>query len=98
MQIVRTKGLRVAHDSGFAVPPTAVTTAPRLARQFTEEHGGVVVKSASGPPAAEPGQIEGRYGDTGHVWEVVSTPVRIGESVRECAALAGLGYAAFDFA
>lgn len=143
--------LKVAHHSGFAVPPTVFTTAPRLARQFTEEHGDVVVKSASGPQAvdpgltvptslvgpdadftavaagpallqryipkradvrltcvgtrlfaarktAEPGQVDGRYGDTGHAWEAVSTPVRIGESVREYVALAGLAYAAFDFA
>jgi ATP-grasp ribosomal peptide maturase len=46
--------LRAAHLSGFAVPPTVVTTFPRLARQFAEEHGDVVVKSASGPPPSEP--------------------------------------------
>ncbi|GAA2521121.1 MULTISPECIES: ATP-grasp ribosomal peptide maturase [Streptomyces] len=46
--------LRTADLSGFAVPPTVVTTFPRLARQFAEEHGEVVVKSASGPPPGEP--------------------------------------------
>ncbi|MFI2719652.1 ATP-grasp ribosomal peptide maturase [Streptomyces collinus] len=46
--------LRVAHLSGLAVPPTVVTTFPRLARQFAEEYGEVVVKSASGPPPGEP--------------------------------------------
>ncbi|WP_206341293.1 MvdC/MvdD family ATP grasp protein [Streptomyces ureilyticus] len=143
--------LRTAHLSGFAVPPTAITTSPRLAQQFAKEHGDVVVKSASGPPpgdpalalpttlvgpdpdfsavaagpallqryipkradirltcvgtqlfaarkAAEPGQVDGRYGDTGHAWEAVPVPVRIGRSVHEYVTLAGLAYAAFDFA
>ncbi|NGO07086.1 hypothetical protein G5C60_05305 [Streptomyces sp. HC44] len=142
---------RVAHLSGFAVPPTVFTTAPRLAQQFAEEHRHVVVKSASGPPpgdsglalpttligsdadfssvaagpallqryipkradirltcvgtrlfaarkTAEPGQVDGRYGDTGHAWEAVSVPSRIATSVHEYVALAGLAYAAFDFA
>jgi ATP-grasp ribosomal peptide maturase len=143
--------LRVAHLSGFAVPPTVFTTAPRLAQQFAEEHRDVVVKSASGPPpgdpalalpttlvgpdtdfsavaagpallqryipkradirltcvgsrlfaarkTAEPGQVDGRYGDTGHAWEAIAVPERIGTSVHEYVALAGLAYAAFDFA
>ncbi|WP_406002605.1 ATP-grasp ribosomal peptide maturase [Streptomyces sp. NBC_00829] len=46
--------LRVAHRSGFAVPPTLVTTFPRVARQFAEQHKEIVVKSATGPPATEP--------------------------------------------
>ncbi len=143
--------LRVAHLSGFAVPPTVFTTSPRLAREFTEEHKDVVVKSASGPPpeepgtalpttligadadfsavaagpallqryvpkradirltcvgtqlfaarkTAEPGQVDGRYGDTGHPWQPVSVPGRIAVAVREYVALASLAYAAFDFA
>ncbi|ELS51451.1 ATP-grasp ribosomal peptide maturase [Streptomyces viridochromogenes] len=143
--------LRVAHLSGFAVPPTVFTTAPRVAQQFAREHGDVVVKSASGPPpgepglalpttligpdtdfsgvaagpallqryiakradirltcvghrlfaarkTAEPGQVDGRYGDTGHSWEPVPVPDRIGKSVHEYVRLAGLAYAAFDFA
>lgn len=143
--------LRVAHLSGFAVPPTVVTTAPRLAREFVEEYRDVVVKSASGPPPgdpaldlpttligpdadfsavaagpvllqqyipkradirltcvgarlfgtrkiADPGQVDGRYGDTGHTWEPVPVPDRIGKSVHEYVTLAGLAYAAFDFA
>ncbi|MCF2534882.1 ATP-grasp ribosomal peptide maturase [Streptomyces sp. FB2] len=143
--------LRLAHLSGFAVPPTVFTTAPRLARAFVEQHKEVVVKSASGPPpgepplalpttligpdadfsavaagpallqryvpkradirltcvgtglfaarkTAEPDQIDGRYGDTGHPWEPVPVPDRIGKSVQEYVTLAGLAYAAFDFA
>ncbi|MFJ7071439.1 ATP-grasp ribosomal peptide maturase [Streptomyces sp. NPDC098781] len=143
--------LRVAHLSGFAVPPTVFTTSPRLAREFTEEYRDVVVKSASGPPpgepalalpttlvgpdadfsavaagpallqqyvrkradirltsvgtrlfaarkTAEPDQVDGRYGDTGHPWEAVPVPERIDKAVHEYVTLAGLAYAAFDFA
>ncbi|MEU1040529.1 ATP-grasp ribosomal peptide maturase [Streptomyces sp. NPDC005551] len=143
--------LRVAHLSGFAVPPTVVTTAPRVAQQFVAEYRQVVVKSASGPPpgdptvslpttlvgpdadftgvaagpallqryvpkradirltcvgtrlfaarkTAAPGQIDGRYGDTGHTWETAAVPDRVARSVQEYLAFTGLAYAAFDFA
>ncbi|MFE9097306.1 ATP-grasp ribosomal peptide maturase [Streptomyces sp. NPDC007264] len=143
--------LRIAHLSGFAVPPTVVTTAPRVAQQFAEEYREVVVKSASGPPPgdpglalptslvgpdadfsavaagpallqryipkradirltcvgtrlfaahkrAAPGQIDGRYGDSGHAWRTTEVPDRIAKSVHEYLTLSGLAYAAFDFA
>jgi ATP-grasp ribosomal peptide maturase len=143
--------LRVAHHSGFAVPPTLVTTFPRVAEEFTARYGRVVVKSLSGPPRTDPpvalpttlvepgtdfagvaagptlfqqyvakradvrltcvggrlfgarktsadGQVDGRYGDTGHSWEPVEVPDRIARPVREFMDLAGLAYAAFDFA
>ncbi|MGW4788389.1 ATP-grasp ribosomal peptide maturase [Streptomyces sp. NPDC004230] len=143
--------LRIAHLSGFAVPPTVITTAPRVAQQFAEEYRDVVVKSASGPPPGDPasalpttlvgpgadfstvaagpallqryvsksadirltcvgprlfgarkrsapGQVDGRYGDTGHAWQTTPVPDRIVKSVQEYLALSGLTYAAFDFA
>ncbi|MFF1451204.1 ATP-grasp ribosomal peptide maturase [Streptomyces sp. NPDC058274] len=143
--------LRIAQLSGFAVPPTVVTTAPRVAQQFAAEYRDVVVKSASGPPpgepavslpttligpdadfsgvaagpallqqyvpkradirltcvgsrlfaarkAAAPGQVDGRYGETGHLWETTAVPDRIARSVQEYMAFAGLAFAAFDFA
>ncbi|MFE7773658.1 ATP-grasp ribosomal peptide maturase [Streptomyces sp. NPDC057445] len=46
--------LSLAHRSGFAVPPTVITTFPRVARQFAAQYGDIVVKSASGPPASDP--------------------------------------------
>ncbi|EST18765.1 MULTISPECIES: ATP-grasp ribosomal peptide maturase [Streptomyces] len=46
--------LRVAHQSGFAVPPTLVTTFPRIARLFAAEHRDIVVKSITGPPPGDP--------------------------------------------
>ncbi|MBT2491002.1 ATP-grasp ribosomal peptide maturase [Streptomyces sp. ISL-96] len=143
--------LRFAHQSGFAVPPTVITTFPRVAQQFAAQYGKVVVKCLSGPPRSEPpvslptalvepgtdfadvaagptllqryvpkradirltsvgdrtfaarklsapGQVDGRYGDTGHVWEPVGVPDRIARAVRDYTELAGLAYAAFDFA
>ncbi len=143
--------LRFAHRSGFAVPPTVITTFPRVAEQFAGQYGKVVVKSLSGPPRGEPaialptalvepgtdfagvaggptllqryvpkradirltcvggrmfaarkvsasGQVDGRYGDTGQVWEPAVVPGRIARAVHGYTGLAGLAYAAFDFA
>ncbi|MFF9867254.1 ATP-grasp ribosomal peptide maturase [Streptomyces sp. NPDC013953] len=143
--------LRIAHHSGFAVPPTVVTTFPRVAEDFAARYGQVVVKSLSGPPRTRPpvelpttllapgtdfrgvaagptllqqyipkradirltcvgrqlfaarktaaeGQVDGRYGDTGHAWEPAGVPERIARGVRDYMDLAELAYAAFDFA
>ncbi|WP_351227412.1 ATP-grasp ribosomal peptide maturase [Streptomyces sp. NPDC002133] len=143
--------LSMAHRSGFAVPPTVITTFPRVARQFAAQYRDIVVKSASGPPVGDPpvalpttridqdtdfsgvaagptllqqyipkradirltsvgsrlfaarklsaaDQVDGRYGSTGHGWEPAEIPGRIDRAVREYTSLAGLAYAAFDFA
>ncbi|MER7047067.1 ATP-grasp ribosomal peptide maturase [Streptomyces jumonjinensis] len=47
---------------------------------------------------AEPGQVDGRYGDTGHTWEPVEVQPRVERSVALYRKLAGLAYGAFDFA
>jgi ATP-grasp ribosomal peptide maturase len=143
--------LRLAHQSGFPVPATVITTYPQIARQFAEQYRQVVVKSVSGKPpsdppmalpttlvppdadfdgvaagptllqryipkaadirltsvgdesfaarkAAEPGQVDGRFGDTGHSWQPVAVPARIARAVAMYKNLAGLAYGAFDFA
>lgn len=146
--------LRLAYRSGFAVPPTVVTTFPRMAEEFTARYRRVVVKTLSGPPRGDggavrmamptalvrpdadfaavaagptllqryvpkradvrltsvgvrlfaarkvsaPGQVDGRYGDTGHAWEPVEAPERIARAVHAYTESAGLAYAAFDFA
>jgi ATP-grasp ribosomal peptide maturase len=143
--------LRVAHQSGFPVPATLLTTHPSMARQFAEQYRNVVVKSVSGkspgdppmalpttlvPPdadfsgvaaaptllqryvakradvrltsvgdqhfaarkAAEPGQVDGRYGDTGHEWEPVEVPTQIARAVEAYKKQTELAYGAFDFA
>ncbi|MGI5346789.1 ATP-grasp ribosomal peptide maturase [Streptomyces sp. CA-250714] len=46
--------LRVAHASGFAVPPTLITTYPKIAREFAAEHRDLVVKPVSGMHPADP--------------------------------------------
>ncbi|MGP3949062.1 ATP-grasp ribosomal peptide maturase [Streptomyces sp. 7N604] len=46
--------LRVAHRSGFAVPPTLITTFPQVAREFAMEHRDLVVKSVSGAHPSDP--------------------------------------------
>ncbi|WP_455354804.1 ATP-grasp ribosomal peptide maturase [Streptomyces sp. SYSU K217416] len=45
--------LHAAHRSGFAVPPTLITTFPRIARQFAAQYQDIVVKSATGPPGGD---------------------------------------------
>ncbi|ANW16730.1 ATP-grasp ribosomal peptide maturase [Streptomyces clavuligerus] len=47
---------------------------------------------------AEPGQVDGRFGDTGHSWRPTEAPQRIQRSVARYLRLAGLAYGAFDFA
>jgi ATP-grasp ribosomal peptide maturase len=45
--------LQHAHDSGFSVPATVVTTYPDIARQFVGEYRRVVVKKMSSTPLAD---------------------------------------------
>ncbi|MFI0712449.1 ATP-grasp ribosomal peptide maturase [Streptomyces inhibens] len=46
--------LHTAHHSGFAVPPTLITTFPSVARQFAATHRDLVVKSVSGKHPGDP--------------------------------------------
>ena len=47
---------------------------------------------------AAPGQVDGRYGDTGHGWQTAPVPDQVAKSVLEYLTLSQLAYAAFDFA
>jgi ATP-grasp ribosomal peptide maturase len=46
--------LRVAHRSGFAVPPTLITSFPQAAREFAAQYPDLVVKPASGAQPGDP--------------------------------------------
>jgi ATP-grasp ribosomal peptide maturase len=46
--------LRTANRSGFAVPPTLITTYPRAAKEFATQFQDIVVKTVSGPPPVNP--------------------------------------------
>ncbi|TJZ49458.1 ATP-grasp ribosomal peptide maturase [Streptomyces piniterrae] len=46
--------LSVAHRSGFAVPPTLITTFPRVAREFATEYPDLIVKPVSGAHPSDP--------------------------------------------
>ncbi|CAM5271136.1 hypothetical protein SANTM175S_02523 [Streptomyces antimycoticus] len=46
--------LCVAHHSGFAVPPTLITTFPHMARDFAARYRDLVVKSISGAHPSDP--------------------------------------------
>lgn len=99
-------------DPALALPTTlvgpdadfsAVAAGPALLQRYIPKRADIRLTCVGGQlfaarKAAEPGQVDGRYGDTGHAWEAVPVPERIGKSVHEYVALAGLAYAAFDFA
>lgn len=46
--------LYTAHRCGFAVPATLITTFPRAAREFAEQHPQLVIKSVSGTHPSDP--------------------------------------------
>jgi ATP-grasp ribosomal peptide maturase len=46
--------LRVAHRSGFAVPPTLITSFPQIAREFAAQYPDLVVKPVSGAHPSDP--------------------------------------------
>ncbi|WP_028805442.1 MvdC/MvdD family ATP grasp protein [Streptomyces sp. 142MFCol3.1] len=99
-------------DPAMALPTTligpdadfsAVAAGPALLQRYIHKRADIRLtcvgaRMFAARKTAEPGQVDGRYGDTGHAWEAVSVPERIGKSVHEYVALAGLAYAAFDFA
>ncbi|MGW6455982.1 ATP-grasp ribosomal peptide maturase [Streptomyces sp. NPDC055078] len=89
------------------VPPDAdfseVAAGPTLFQRYIAKRADIRLtsvgeKSFAARKVAEPGQVDGRYGETGHPWEEVEVPPRVERAVAMYKKLAGLAYGAFDFA
>jgi ATP-grasp ribosomal peptide maturase len=89
------------------VPPDAdfagVAAGPTLLQRYIAKRADIRLTSVgdewfAARKASEPGQVDGRYGDTGHNWEPVAVPARVARAVAAYKSLAGLAYGAFDFA
>lgn len=89
------------------VPPDAdfagVAAGPTLLQRYIAKRADIRLTSVGDEQFAarkvsEPGQVDGRYGDTGHTWEPVEVPARITRAVAAYKDLANLAYGAFDFA
>lgn len=89
----------IGPDADFS----AVAAGPALLQRYVPKRADIRLTCVgarlfAARKAAGPGQVDGRFGDTGHAWEAVPVPEHIGKSVHDYVALAGLAYAAFDFA
>lgn len=89
------------------VPPDAdfagVAAGPTLLQRYIPKRADIRLTSVGDEQFAarkvsEPGQVDGRYGDTGHNWEPVEVPARVARAVAAYNELANLAYGAFDFA
>ncbi|MFI1393422.1 ATP-grasp ribosomal peptide maturase [Streptomyces sp. NPDC020681] len=89
------------------VPPDAdfagVAAGPTLLQRYIPKRADIRLTSVgdqlfAARKVSDPGQVDGRYGDTGHNWKPVDVPDRIERSVATYKRLAGLAYGAFDFA
>ncbi|MEU6344678.1 ATP-grasp ribosomal peptide maturase [Streptomyces sp. NPDC046977] len=79
--------LFTAHQAGFAVPATLITTFPQAAREFAEQHPQLVVKSVSGthpgnPPMALPTTLVAPDADFS---AVAAGPTLLQEYIRKAA-------------
>ncbi|MER5766511.1 ATP-grasp ribosomal peptide maturase [Streptomyces sp. NPDC001985] len=89
------------------VPPDAdfsdVAAGPTLLQRYVAKRADIRLtavgeESFAARKAAGPGQVDGRFGDTGHTWEPVEVPPRVQRAVEQYRRAAGLAYGAFDFA
>ncbi|MFE7133212.1 ATP-grasp ribosomal peptide maturase [Streptomyces sp. NPDC057638] len=89
------------------VPPDTdfsnVAAGPTLLQRYVAKRADIRLTSVGGEcyaarKVSEPGQVDGRYGDTGHSWKPVDVPPRVARAVERYKTLAGLAYGAFDFA
>jgi glutathione synthase/RimK-type ligase-like ATP-grasp enzyme len=89
------------------VPPDAdfsgVAAAPTLLQRYIPKRADIRLTSVgethfAARKVADAGQVDGRFGDTGHTWEPVEVPVQIARAVETYKKHAELAYGAFDFA
>ena len=89
----------IGPDTDFS----GVAVGPALLQQYIPKRADIRLTSIgsrlfAARKTAEPEQVDGRFGDTGHTWEPVAVPGRIARAVHEYLTFTGLAYAAFDFA
>ncbi|MFI6289155.1 ATP-grasp ribosomal peptide maturase [Streptomyces sp. NPDC051018] len=89
----------VPQDADF----TNVSAGPTLLQRYIAKRADIRLTSVgdesfAARKVAEPGQVDGRYGGTGHLWEPVEVPPTVERAVALYKKLAGLAYGAFDFA
>ncbi|MER7661822.1 MULTISPECIES: ATP-grasp ribosomal peptide maturase [unclassified Streptomyces] len=89
------------------VPPDAdfsgVAAGPTLFQRYIAKAADIRLTSVGNElfaarKVAEPGQVDGRYGESGHDWKPVDVPPRVARAVAMYKEMAGLAYGAFDFA
>lgn len=89
------------------VPPDAdfsgVAAAPTMLQRYIAKSADIRLTSVGDEHFAArktsvPGQVDGRYGDTGHEWQPVEIPTPIARAVETYKKRAELAYGAFDFA
>ncbi|QNP61822.1 ATP-grasp ribosomal peptide maturase [Streptomyces genisteinicus] len=89
------------------VPPDAdfsgVAAAPTLLQRYIAKSADIRLTSVgcthlAARKTAEAGQVDGRFGETGHTWEPVDVPAPVARAVERYKKEAELAYGAFDFA
>ncbi len=85
-----------ADFSGVAAGPTLLQR--YIAKRADIRLTGVGDELFAARKVAEPGQVDGRYGETGHDWKPVEVPAPVARAVALYKKQAGLAYGAFDFA
>lgn len=89
------------------VPPDAdfsgVAAAPTLLQRYIAKRADIRLTAVgdtyfAARKVAEAGQVDGRFGDTGHQWKPVETPAPVARAVQRYLRRARLAYGAFDFA
>ncbi|MEW1548845.1 ATP-grasp ribosomal peptide maturase [Streptomyces tsukubensis] len=110
--VVKAVSGKPPHDPPMALPTTLVppdadfsdvAAGPTLLQRYIAKEADVRLTCVgeelfAARKTAAPGQVDGRYGETGHTWEPVPVPDRVRRAVIRYTELAGLAYGAFDFA